>query len=71
MADNEAERQAARDLGLDDEVLERIKASVPSPLARLTLEGAASAERFDRSRFTGRVEPAEEEGGLALGLDVL
>jgi hypothetical protein len=71
MSTHEDERQQAHDLGLDDEVLRIIKASVASPLSRLTLRSGAMEEEFDDTRFTGRVEPAEHEGEMTLRLDVL
>lgn len=71
MSTQEDERHAAHGLGLDDEVLRTIKASVSSPLSRLTLKSGAMEEAPDDPRFVGRVEPARHEGEIVLTLDVL
>jgi len=71
MSTHEDERQQAYDLGLDDDVLQTIKASIPSPLSRLTLKSGAMEEEPDDLRFVGRVEPAQHEGEVTLTLDVL
>jgi len=71
MSTHEDERQQAHDLGLDDDVLQIIKASVSSPLSRLTLRSGAIEEGPDDPRFVGRVEPAQHEGEVRLTLEVL
>jgi len=71
MSTPEDESQPAHDLALGDDVLQTIKASVSSPLARLTLKSGAMEEGPDDPRFVGRVEPARHEGEVTLALDVL
>lgn len=71
MSTPEDERHEAHDLGFEDEVLQTIKASISSPLGRLTLKSGAMEEEPDDPRFVGRVEPARHEGEILLALDVL